>query len=56
MFDFAAVKIIALGMKKLGKAVVEVTLDDYNSDIFVPLAFLDSISAAEFLICLSDRL
>ena len=27
MFDFAAQNLIALGMKKLGKAVAEVTLD-----------------------------
>ncbi|MGK7944075.1 MAG: hypothetical protein AB4058_06370 [Microcystaceae cyanobacterium] len=50
MFDFAAQNLIALGMKKLGKAVAEVTLDDLNSQISIPLAFLDSISAAELLI------
>lgn len=50
MFDFAAQNLIALGMKKLGKAVAEVTLDDFNSKISIPLAFLDSISAAELLI------
>ena len=50
MFDFAAQNLIALGMKKLGKAVAEVTLDEFNSEIFIPLAFLDSISAAELLI------
>ena len=50
MFDFAAQNLITLGMKKLGKAVAEVTLNDENSDIFIPLAFLDSISAAELLI------
>jgi hypothetical protein len=50
MFDFAAQNLIALGMKKLGKAVAEVTLEDFNSKIFIPLAFLDSISAAELLI------
>jgi|GEM_PF-6256366 len=50
MFDFAAQNLIALGMKKLGKAVAEVTLNDFNSEISIPLAFLDSISAAELLI------
>ncbi|AFZ38282.1 hypothetical protein Sta7437_4849 (plasmid) [Stanieria cyanosphaera PCC 7437] len=46
----AAQNLIFFGMKKLGKAVAEVTLEDCNSEILIPLAFLDSIAAAELII------
>ena len=46
----AAQNLIFWGMKKLGKAVAEVTLEDCNSEILIPLAFLDSIAAAELII------
>ena len=46
MFDFAVQNLIALDIKKLGKAVAEVTLDDYNFNVLIPLAFLDSIIVA----------